>query len=157
MKFIIRFAAAVAVISLLALGGIALADAEAHADVRPCAAYEYLGTRDSLCDRFGERADVDCAEIGYRVTLVTATEDPWDLDGLRGGDRGVVGQGCETYPRRPVSATQSAEPTPGGVTDTTQLPKTGPGAYIGFGVGATAAGTALVVLLAHRRRVRFVS
>lgn len=62
-----------------------------------CAAYVYYGTSQTLCDRFAGRADVDCKDVGRTVRLLDYRNDPWGLDGPKGGDyTGTRGIGCES-------------------------------------------------------------
>ncbi len=124
---------------------------------KDCAAYLYTGTKQTLCDRFANAADVKCAQVGFRVTLVDKNVDPWGLDGSGGGDRGVIGVGCESNPLKPVvrsSPTASARAVAAG----SQLPVTG--TPIGVMVGG-AAGLLLLgggaYAVARRRRTRFVA
>lgn len=131
---------------------------------KPCEAYLYYGSKINLCDQFPGSADRDCTNIQYRVTLRNNSVDPWDLDGLKGGDRGVIGLGCESYPVRRV--TPSPTPGPKGETETPPtsdpevetetLPKTGPAAPALFGAGAVLfLGGMTGIWVARRRRDRF--
>jgi len=112
-----------------------------------CQAYLYTGTRENLCKDFPGDQDRSCGEVKYRVDLVSDDRDPWDLDGLSGGDRGVVGVGCEANPLKP---TESAAPVP-------TLPVTGSSTTLWLALaGACALGAgALLYALARRRRVQF--
>lgn len=123
-----------------------------------CAAYTYYGTETSLCDDHPGDADRTCSDVGYRVQLKDSSVDPWDLDGLSGGDRGVVGIGCESFPRKPVKPTVS--PTAAPTTDSTavpppagpSLPVTGPSGWLLGGIGAALMLGGLAAYAAVRRR-----
>lgn len=99
------------------------------APVKDCAAYVYTGTNLTLCDRFpnGTASTVNCTKVGYQVTLKDNKVDPWDLDGLKGNNRGVIGLGCESKPKHPPvttptpTKTTTASPT---VTPATTRPAT---------------------------------
>lgn len=126
----------------------------------PCAAYLYFGTRTNLCDKFPgmDRDDVKCSDVRYRVALVNKNIDPWGLDGSGGGDRGIVGLGCESWPRKPItspspSRSTSTSPVPAGVAEPA-LPVTGPsiGLLIGAGVVVLVGGAAVVYLTGRRKK-----
>lgn len=97
---------------------------------KDCEAYRYDGTNQNLCDRFPNRSDVNCPEVKWRVRLVDNSKDPWDLDGLAGGDRGVVGLGCESNPKRPAPTktpvTKKPTPKTPKPSKTTEPPTAGP-------------------------------
>lgn len=122
-------------------------------DHRDCAAYLYAGSKVSLCDRFPAGSNVTCTQVGYRVTPVSKSNDPWGLD----GNTGTAGIGCESQALRHFP---SVTPNP---------PKNGPSAAAGgalaitgpngklLGAGAVVLvtlGGALLVI-SRRRRTHF--
>lgn len=139
---------------------------------RPCEAYVYTGTRTNLCADFPGRADVACPEVKFQVTLTDNAKDPWDLDGIRGGSRGVIGLGCESFPKKNTTATPpTTRPTTPAPTTTAPvvdavgnnsdsgsggLPVTGaPVALMaGLGIAVVVAGITGIVLV-RRRATRF--
>lgn len=144
----------------------ASASASAKATAATCAAYLYTGTKQSLCQDFGTRIKLTCAEAKYRVTLVDKAKDPWGLDGSGAGSRGVVGVGCESNPLKPkpvasASASSKASSSAAGVTTTTEadagqrLPVTGPGAGTWLLVGLVTAAAGVLYVLVRRRKVRW--
>lgn len=119
-----------------------------------CAAYLYLGSKRTLCDRFGNEDTLTCAQVGFKVKLIHKGVDPWGLDGHR-GTRGV---GCEGN----ASATPSSTPAPSTSPTAAEaagpsLPVTGPGVGVLALGGATALLAGTGVLLAARRRRRFTA
>jgi LPXTG-motif cell wall-anchored protein len=141
----------------------ASAPAEAPNAAPECAAYSYYGTKTSLCDDFAGAKDVDCKKVGYRVQLKSNKVDPWDLDGLAGGDRGQIGLGCESYGRKQVTPSASTSPSPSESTsaaaaDEPELPLTGPSGWMFTAVGGALVGFGLLGLIAvRRRRARFTA
>jgi LPXTG-motif cell wall-anchored protein len=143
----------------------ASAPAEAPNAAPACAAYTYYGTEVSLCDDFPGAKERSCADVGYRVQLRDKAVDPWDLDGLKGGDRGRVGIGCESYPRKTVTPSAGSSPSPrasssssSSAADEPQLPTTGPSGWVFVAVGG---GLVLFGLLGYvavrRRQTRFTA
>lgn len=137
----------------------ASAPAEAPNAAPACAAYTYYGTQISLCDDHAGAKDVDCKAIGYRVTLKSNSVDPWDLDGLAGGDRGQIGLGCESYGRKQVKPSADSSPSPSQSTsaaaaagDEPQLPTTGPSGWVFAAVGGALVMFGLLGYAAVRRR-----
>lgn len=128
-----------------------------------CAAYSYYGTEVSLCDDFPGAKERSCADVGYRVQLRDKAVDPWDLDGLKGGDRGQVGIGCQSYPRKQVKTSAGSSPSPSQSASAAasadgepSLPTTGPSGWVFTAVGG---GLVLFGLLGYaavrRRQTRF--
>lgn len=124
----------------------------------PCEAYYFTGTDVSLClvEEFAgpDVTDITCADVVYRVSLVTVGEDPWGLDSDSAGTPGI---GCEGNPLAPVNQT----PQPGGnggsgdSGDSGDLPVTGssgiPNVAL-FGLGLVALGSFGVAGTAWYRR-----
>lgn len=113
---------------------------------KKCEAYLYYGSNVTLCDRFANvTGKLGCPDVGYKVKLVNANNDPWGLD----GNRGVKGVGCEAYPERKFP-TAPASPT---------LPVTGESNLVK--VGAVGAGVLVLggaaILFARKRRNKFVA
>jgi hypothetical protein len=135
---------------------------------QPCEAYLYYGTKQNLCDRFPgvDRDDVNCTQVGYKVKLIDAKNDPWGLDGS-GDNIGTVGVGCESKPNKPVpssssptrSTTSSSAPTTppvGNSINQPGLPVTGPSIAWAISGGAILVSIgAFLVFLVSRRRNQF--
>lgn len=125
---------------------------------RACEAYVYTGTNRNLCADFPGDADRSCTDVKYQVDLKNDDRDPWDLDGLSGGNRGVIGLGCESNPRKPGASSSSSSPVATGVNTANDggLPVTGPS------IGVVALGAAILIgtgvlltALVRRRKVNF--
>lgn len=125
---------------------------------KDCEAYVYTGTTRNLCADFPGNADRSCTDVKYQVTLKNNNRDPWDLDGLSGGTRGVIGLGCESNPRKPggSSSSSSSAPVGGGAADDGGLPVTGPSiGVVAFGAAILIGTGILLTALVRRRKVKF--
>ncbi len=142
-------------------GALVLTGAPAQATEKAdsCAAYTYVGTSTTICDRFPGSADKDCPDLKGTVKLKVTGTDPWRLD------RDKDGKGCEGTALKPVNSGTSPEDVdkamgeigvPGtGPKD--KLPVTGPELplVVGGGVAAIVVGGGLFML--RRRQVRFTA
>lgn len=150
----------------LAAGGLVLTGSPASAtDKRAdsCAAYAYLKTDTTICDKFPGSADRDCPDIKGTVHLVNKNSDPWKLD------RDKDGVGCEGDPlKQNIGTPPGNDPAPGAGNGSDngsgtitlaepKLPVTGSNTapYVaGAGVLAIGAGVGLFFVM-RRREVEF--
>ena len=123
---------------------------------KKCEAYRYTGTTQNLCAAgLPETGKVNCSDVKYRVTLVSAANDPWGLD----GNRGTRGVGCESNPLKPKPAASKSTAAAGaGGGNAAALPVTGAPIKLvgGIAVGGLALG-GLALLVSRRRRTRFTA
>lgn len=139
---------------MLAVG----APAQAAAKAEGCAAYTYIGTSTTICDRFPGNADRDCPQLDGTVKVKSRGTDPWRLD------RDKDGTGCEGDALKPIPSSIPEDPAnPGDDNDDDKaapvLPKTGPdGPAVPLIIGGSVftAGVGVMMVMA-RRRVKFTA
>lgn len=132
--------------------------------LRDCEAYYYYSTKQTLCEKFDGKEDVNCSQVGSKVQLRDKTNDPWGLDNGDGDDMGCEGEGDYTpptsKPTTPPTAAPSSEPTSAPATGTggsePELPVTGPSGLALAGTGLLLLGIGGAALAVRKRRTRFM-
>lgn len=152
-------------LAVVVLGAVAalcvVAPAQA-APEGPCAAYIYTDTAISLCEDFaGVVTDQNCDDVKYRVTLVSNTNDPWQLnddDDNTGCDLNPLHPKPSPKPSRSATKApthapthQSKSPAAGAVE--ARLPVTGPpvGLITAIAGGVVVVGGILIAVTRRRR------
>lgn len=146
------------VIAGVVAGGVLMTGAPSLASekAQSCAAYAYVGTSTTICDRFPGNQDRNCPALDGTVKLVVKGTDPWRLD------RDKDGTGCEGDALKPVDAATDPK-TPAddsgnqGGTASPVLPKTGADASTLVIAGGAVVGLGAFMMALRRRKIRFTA